>query len=31
LLNGWSELCLAVESLQAEVGELKTQIKKLQQ
>jgi len=31
LLNGLSELCLAVESLQLEVGELKTQIKKLQQ
>jgi len=30
LLNGLSELCLVVESLQAEVGELKTQIKKLQ-
>jgi hypothetical protein len=30
LLNGLSELCLAVESLQAEVGELKSQIKKLQ-
>ena len=31
LLNGLSELCLAVESLQVEVGELKTQIKKLEQ
>ena len=30
LLNGLAELCLAVESLQAEVGELKNQIKKLQ-
>jgi hypothetical protein len=31
LLNGLSEPCLAVESLQLEVGELKTQVKKLQQ
>jgi len=31
LLNGLSELCLAVESLQLEVGELKTQVKKLQE
>jgi hypothetical protein len=31
LLNGLSELCLAVESLQLEIGDLKTQIKKLQQ
>jgi hypothetical protein len=30
LLNGLSELCLAVESLEVEVGELKNQIKKLQ-
>ena len=30
LLNGLSELCLAVESLQAEVAQLKTEIKKLQ-
>ena len=31
LLNGLSELCLAVESLEIEIGQLKTQIKKLQQ
>jgi hypothetical protein len=31
LLTGLSELCLAVESLEVEVAELKTQIKKLQQ
>jgi hypothetical protein len=31
LLNSLAELCLAVESLQLEVGDLKTQIKKLQQ
>jgi hypothetical protein len=30
LLNGLSELCLAVESLEVEVGQLKTEIKKLQ-
>jgi hypothetical protein len=31
LLNGLSELCLAVESLEVEVGLLKAEIKKLQQ
>jgi hypothetical protein len=31
LLTGLSELCLAVESLEAEVGGLKAEIKKLQQ
>jgi len=30
LLNGLSELCLAVESLEFEVGQLKAEIKKLQ-
>jgi hypothetical protein len=30
LLNGLSELCLAVASLEVEVGELKNQIEKLQ-
>jgi uncharacterized small protein (DUF1192 family) len=28
-LNGLSELCLAVESLEVEVGQLKAEIKKL--
>jgi hypothetical protein len=31
LLTGLSELCLAVESLEAEIGGLKAEIKKLQQ
>jgi hypothetical protein len=31
LLTGLSELCLAVESLQVEVGELKAELKKFQQ
>jgi hypothetical protein len=31
LLNGLSELCLAVESLEVEVRELKAEIRKLQQ
>jgi len=30
LLNGLSELCLAVESLELEVAQLKAEIKKLQ-
>jgi hypothetical protein len=30
LLNGLSELCLAVESLEVEVGQLKIEINKLQ-
>jgi hypothetical protein len=30
LLNGLSELCLAVELLEVEVGQLKAEIKKLQ-
>ena len=30
LLNGLSELCLAVESLEVEVEQLKAEIKKLQ-
>jgi len=30
LLNGLSELCLAVVSSEAEVGQLNTEIKKLQ-
>lgn len=30
LLTGISELCLAVESLEAEVGQLRAEIKKLQ-
>jgi hypothetical protein len=31
LLNGLSELCLAVESLEVEVGQLKAEIKKLKE
>lgn len=31
LLNGLSELCLAVAALEVEVAQLKTEIKKLQQ
>jgi hypothetical protein len=30
LLNGLSQLCLAVELLEVEVGQLKAEIKKLQ-
>jgi hypothetical protein len=30
LLNGLSELCLAVESLEVEIGQLKTEINRLQ-
>ena len=31
LLNGLSELCLAVESLEVEVGQLKAEIKKFKE